>query len=216
MYSRFELLDDGDTNTDDLGSDLISLEALKLALSITDDDDDAALTAQIALWSEIIAEYCDRRFAFGRARETFVFELYEWARPNAPVVLQLYPIVVVDVVTVDGVNANYSFDAENGLLFPSPGSSWSGTVVVEYSGGYILPEGAPARLRAAIIEAVRVSRQLQAVSAGGGAEGVREITHGDTHVSFIQQTTAQTTQSTSGGVPVSVIDMIGPLKRVSV
>ncbi len=219
MRSKFELLDDGDTNTDDIGPDLISLADLKLALGISDDTDadDEALAAEITLWSEVIAEYLDRRLGFARVRETFIFEMYE---SSLSLVLQQYPIVDVDSVVAGWSLAEFDFDSELGVLYPAVGAVWSGVVVVEYSGGYVLPEGAPGRLRMAIIEAIRSAHQLASSTVstgGGGTQTVREITHGDTHIAFA--TAQQTSQSSSAGsafLPITVVDLIKPLKRVSV
>jgi hypothetical protein len=195
MYSRF--ISSG--STDETGPDLISLADLKAELEITDDSEDAVLASRITRWSRMFAEYCGRSFAFEEGVETFTFECNEVARPSRPLVLSLYPVVDVVSVTVNGSAVEYEVNAEAGLLYLKAGY-WSGTVEVTYSGGYILPSGAPPGLVEAIISQMRDSRENRDAS-------VQTVAHGDSRVSYFNTTTSV------GQVSLEVASFLAPFRR---
>jgi hypothetical protein len=199
MHSVLEILDE---STDSAGPDLISLDDLKLALGITGSADDAALQAQITFQSRIIAEYCDRRFGRAEAVEIFTFDRAEDMPARQALTLSLYP--VVEVIELAGTTDGYEFDPVTGRLWTE--GCWAGVVSVTYSGGYDLPEEAPARLQKAVIEAVNETR-----TTGARDPGVREVQHGDTRVSYF--TPALSTAS-AGYLSAVVVDLIRPYRRL--
>src|SRR6516164_8198115 len=161
MHSVLEILEEA---TASAGPDLISLDDLKLALGITDNSEDATLQAQITFQSQIIADYCDRRFGMAQALETFTFDPGETFAMRQALVLSLYPVTVISEVSTAGATAaDYHFDPASGRLwlpnnqygywwqsnYYGPFEFWPNTVSVTYSGGYDLPEQAPARLQRA-------------------------------------------------------------------
>src|SRR5262245_36039760 len=78
MHSTLEILSEDPATA---GPDLISLNDLKLALGITDTSEDAELQAAITFQSQIIADYCDRRFGLAlSALETFTLDPGESVR----------------------------------------------------------------------------------------------------------------------------------------
>ena len=193
--------------TDPTSVDLISLDDLKLALGITDDSEDAALQAAITFQSRIIAEYCDRRFAFAEALETFTFDRNEVIPTRQALTLSLYPVVEVFEVSTAGASAGeYDFDPASGRLWTE--GCWSGIVQVTYSGGYVLPDEAPARLQKAVIEAVNEGR-----TSGARDPSIREVQHGDTRIGYF--TPALSTAS-SGYLSAVVVDLIKPFRRLHV
>lgn len=222
MHSILEILD---KSTDSAGPDLISLDDLKLALRIEGTDQDAALQAMITLQSRIIAEYCDRRFGLAEALETFTLDPRETLRAREALVLKLYPVTDISEVSTAGATAaDYHFDPESGRLWlasnQNPGhpygypydsgyghSWWPGSVMVTYSGGYDLPEQAPARLQQAIILAVNGIR-----TSGTRDPTIREVQHGDTRISYFTQALATTTGS-SDFLPAAVVELIRPYRR---
>lgn len=212
MRSVFEFVDDGDSDSDAFGPELIELEALKLELGVTGDDDDAALAASITRWSGLIEDYLDRPLGLAHAQETFYFGSCEWSRPGAALPLKLYPVREIESVTVGGSEVEYIVDEVGGLIFLPDNGKWSGTVVVEYSGGYDLPDGAPAALQMAIIEAVRAAQSSASASAAS-ASGIREIAHGDKRISFYQESSSSSSSSSSGGLPFTVVELIQPFRR---
>jgi hypothetical protein len=203
MHSIFQVLDE---STDSAGPDLISLADLKLALGITGTDEDAALQAAITFQSRLIAEYCDRRFGRAEALETFKFDWREGLPPRNALTLWLYPVVEIFEVSSAGTANDYDFDPKTGRLWSDSG--WTDDVAVTYTGGYDLPEEAPARLQQAVIAAVNESR-----TTGSRDPGIQSVQHGDTRISYF---TSATSSASPGFLSAPVIDLIKPFRRLHV
>jgi len=203
MHSILDILGPTDSSVD-----LISLDDLKLALGITDTSEDATLQAQITFQSRIIAEYCDRRLAFGEALETFTFDPGEMLPVRQALTLSLYPVAeILEVSTAGATAADYDFDPASGRLWT--GGGWTvGEVAVVYSGGYLLPDEAPARLQQAVIQAINESR-----TSGTRDPSIREVQHGDTRISYF---TSSLSTASSGYLSAPVIDLIKPYVRLTV
>ena len=198
MHSVLEILEE---TPDSAGPDLVALDDLKLALGITGTDEDAALQAAITFQSRIIAEYCDRRFGLAEVMETFTFDPGEVMRTRNALWLSLYP--VEDVLEISDAT-DFEFDKPSGRLWMT--GNWSGTVAVNYIGGYDLPEGAPARLAKAVIEAVSESRMTS-----GRDPSIREVQHGDTRISYF---TSNLATASPGYLSAPVTDLIKPFRRL--
>lgn len=206
MHSILEIISE---DPDSAGPDLVSLDDLKLALGITDSSQDVTLSAAITFQSRIIAEYCDRRFGRAEAQETFTFDPGETIRARQALVLSLYPVEeILDMTgaTLDG----HQVDSSSGRVWVANGfpSSWPGSIVIIYSGGYDLPEEAPARLQKAVIEAVR-----EGMTSGARDPSIREVSHGDTKIAYFTSTTSS---ASSGYLSAPVIDLIRPYRRLTV
>jgi hypothetical protein len=202
MHAILEILDEA---TDSAGPDLISLADLKLALGITDSTDDATLQAAITFQSRIIGEYCDRRFGRAEALETFTFDPGEYMLTRQALTLALYPVAeILEISSAGATAADYQFDPASGRVW----GGWSGTVAVVYSGGYDLPEEAPARLQKAVIEAVREGR-----TSGARDPSIREVQHGDVRTAYF---TSSTSSASPGYLSAPVIDLIRPYRRLHV
>ena len=169
--------------------DLVTLEELKLELGITGTTEDAALQTRITRLSQQIAEYCDRILALIEVEETFQFNgngrLCPCSGPHPiPLVLMQYPVTEITSLTRDGAaitEDQYDINTESGLLWPRSGL-WGGRIVAQYSGGYDLPDGAPATLQSAVIEAVRQRRAFS-----GRDPSVREVSHDITRVGYFSE-----------------------------
>jgi len=204
MHQILEILEEA---SDSAGPDLISLDDLKLALGITGTDEDAQLQAMITFQSRIIAEYCDRRFGQAEVVETFTFDRGEVMPNRLSLTLSLYPVVeIFEVSTAGATAADYEFDPATGRLWSA--DCWNGTVSVVYSGGYDLPEQAPARLQKALIEAVQEGR-----TSGSRDPSIREVQHGDTRISYFTSTTSSASE---GFLSAPVVDLIRPFRRLRV
>lgn len=204
--------------TDSAGPDLISLEDLKLALGIaeTDTSEDAALAAAITFQSRIIAEYCDRIFGLVEVMETFRFDRNEVLLARQALTLWQYPVVEIMEVSAAGATGDgYEFDPPSGRLWSVDGC-WSGELIVTYTGGYDLPENAPARLQRAVIDAVNAGRIAAASGASTRDPAIREVQHGDTRVSYFTQSLASGSSSSSGYLSDTVLDLLTPFRRISV
>jgi hypothetical protein len=222
MHSVLEILEE---STDSAGPDLISLDDLKLALGITDTSQDAALQSAITMQSRIIAEYCDRRFGRAEVIETFTFDPGEIILQRQALVLSLYPVsAIFEVSTAGATDADYDFDPQSGRLWPGgtwwwPGApieapwraAFQGKISVTYSGGYDLPEDAPARLQRAVIECVQSVRTTSA--AGYRDPTIREVQHGDTRISYVSPSFASGAISAGQHLSPSVADLINPFRR---
>lgn len=198
MRSRLETVG----STDSSGTDLITLEDLKLELGIDDDSEDELLALRIARWSRMFADECGRTFAFAEGVETFTFEPGESWPQRMALNLSLYPVIDVVSVTQDGTAVEYELDAANGRLWAANGGWWSGTVVVTYSGGYVLPSEAPAGLVEAIIEHISELR-----TDAGRDTSLQSVSRGDTRVSYFQ------TSSSAGALSSTVLDLLQPFRR---
>jgi hypothetical protein len=205
MHSVLEIIGE---STDSAGPDLISLDNLKLALEIDGTTEDAALQAAITHQSRIIAEYCNRRFGLAEALETFTFDRYENMPARQALTLSLYPVVeIIEVSAAGATAADYNFDPASGRLWMD--GCWAETVVaVLYSGGYDLPEQAPARLQQAVIKAVNDGR-----TTGSRDPGIREVQHGDTRVAYF---TPSLSTASSGYLSAEVENLIKPFRRLYV
>ena len=197
MRSSIEIIE----GTEPVETDLISLEDLKLELGITDSSEDEQLQARIARESKAIAEYCGRIFAMTDVIETFTFDLWEGVI-GRPLNLRNYPVEYVDGITQSDADAEYLLDAESGQIWPAEGGTWGGTVVVSYSAGYDLPDGAPAGLQTAIIESIRQKRAFAARDPS-----VRETSHEGTSVGYFSGS------ESAGSFTQSVRDMLRQYKR---
>jgi hypothetical protein len=221
MHSILEILSE---STGSAGPDLISLDDLKLALGITGTTEDAALQAAITMQSRLIAEYCDRRFGLAEALETFTFDRGEIILQRQALVLSLYPVSAISEVSAAGAtDADYELDSESGRLWPGGTTSWwpaapiesgvpyQGKISITYSGGYDLPEDAPARLQRAVIECVS---SVRSTSAGGYRDPtIREVQHGDVRISYVSPSFASGAISTGQHFSPSVVDLINPFRR---
>jgi hypothetical protein len=180
------------------------------------------LQAAITFQSRIIAEYCDRRFGLADVIETFTLDHYESMLTRQALTLSLYPVVeVTDVAISNGAGtSDWHFDPTSGRLWPWAADyigawraygGWGGTTVaVTYSGGYDLPEEAPARLQRAVIDAVKTGR-----TSGTRDPTIREVQHGDNRISYFTSSIASTTGS-SDYLSAAAAELIKPYRRLHV
>lgn len=208
MHSILDIISEAPESA---GPDLVSLDDLKLALGIEDTTEDAALQAAITFQSRIIAEYCNRRFGLAQAVETFTFDRYEDMLRRQALTLSLYPVVEVTEVLSAGLTGDpYSFDPASGRLWMTTGFCWVDTVAVSYSGGYNLPEEAPARLQRAVIDAVNAGR-----TSSYRDPTIRELQHGDKRISYFTPSISSTTGS-SDYLSAAAAELIKPYRRLHV
>lgn len=204
MHSILEILEE---STDSAGPDLISLADLKFALGITDSTEDAELQAAITFQSRIITDYCNRRFGLAQALETFTFDRNEIMPTRQALTLSLYPVVeVIELSTAGATSGDYDFDPASGRLWTT--GYWQDTVAVIYTGGYDLPEQAPARLQQAVIQAVNEGRTI-----GTRDPSIREVQYGDVRVGYFTPTLST---ASSGYLSAVVTDLIKPFRRLHV
>ncbi len=165
--------------------DLTTVAAVNALLGIDGNTADDAVTAeQITLTSRMIADLCnagpDRLRTFGLLQLEENFRV-QWGEPVHALYLRHFPVVQVTSLTQADSEADatmYEIDDEAGLLWMKCGR-WCGELVINYSGGYDLPEEAPPLLAQACAEAIKAQR-----ANVGRDPAVRTVQHGDSSVTF--------------------------------
>lgn len=162
--------------------DLLTLEELKVMLGIADTDtsQDAMLATYITQLSEVIARECNRVFAKEKMRETV-----RCLQPNRYFVSH-WPLKEEDIESVETPRGTtfdpdtYEVEEESGKIeFITSGQVEP--IVVTYTGGYDLPDEAPAALKSACEILVREMRTWVSRQA---TSGIRSLTHKDARVMF--------------------------------
>lgn len=122
-------------------TDLTTLAAVKAELGISTTEHDTQLGNYISQASDSVISYCNRVFARESVSETFRIE-----RPGKGLVLSRYPVTAIASVVENGVTlaaSDYETNAGDGVLWRLQGDSQSrwacGKIVVNYTGGYLLP-----------------------------------------------------------------------------
>lgn len=170
---------------------LVTLDAAKgeLGIGYGDVSQDLAIGDLIDRASGTIATQCGRVLAKEKVIETFrdhhLFR-YRWHhgvdhRDTLP--LARFPVLAADLESVTDNDvavdpADFDLDEEFGIVRRHTGT-WAGTVVAIYSGGYVLPDEAPAPLRDACLMLLR-----ERYFARGQDGAISQIRHGDEYVSY--------------------------------
>ncbi|MBO4221960.1 phage head-tail connector protein [Bradyrhizobium neotropicale] len=165
--------------------DLLTLDELKtiLGISTTDTSEDALLEMWIDQYSDVIATMCNRVFAREKVQETWRGDLPP--QDCARVFLTHYPVVDADIesVTCNGATiTDYEIENRSGKL--TLFGSWSEPIVVVYSGGYLLPDEAPAALKTATGILVTGARSEMSRST---ISGIKSISHRESRVQFFDE-----------------------------
>jgi hypothetical protein len=182
--------------------DLLTLDEAKIRLGIAagDTTQDLQLQTLITDMSLMLAERCNRgprgdHHTFGK--ETLIETITDIGEGQS-VWLSHYPIDPADITSIDANGTlviDYRLDPRTGKLGLVNGGAWAEPVVVEYSGGFNLPDDAPPPLKnicAAYIQEQRTKAQ-QAATAG-----IRRIAHRDASVQFFDPNVVAVAQSRSG------------------
>lgn len=199
--------------------DLTTVAAVNAALDLDSNTADDAITAeQITTASQLIADQCnagpDRLRTFGLLQLEESFRV-QWGEPVHVLYLRQYPVVQVSSVLQGGSEADatmYEIDDEAGELWMKCGR-WCGEVVINYTGGYDLPDEAPPILAQACIEMLAAQRLFAASAATD--PNVREVQHGDSRVMYFGPAVAGATGG-SGSVPQGVLGLLNKYIRRTV
>jgi hypothetical protein len=182
--------------------DLITLEELKRALNITATASDEMLGELITRVSDEIAAYCSRVFGYETVVETFT----ELSTDNKNrLFLARYP-VPQDLTGITSITSGGSALAyPNGMLLDSlwgkltlPSGVYTEQTIIDYSGGYRLPDEAPPALKQA---AIMLMREAYYASVRGDAT-VRMIGHKESRIIYFDPNLlARSTGGSSHGTP---------------
>jgi hypothetical protein len=169
---------------------LTTRETLKLRLKFDEDPEEEILDALALEASDMIATHCDRVFGKETVREQFRLECHL----DGPLILARRPVVSIVAVTEAGTAlaaTDYEIDKDKGLLTRLSGDEpacWrSGKILVDYSGGWILPgwsgqtRNLPADVESACIELVKMllfSAERDPFVEREASPGVADITYG--------------------------------------
>lgn len=199
--------------------DLTTIESVSadLGLSALDSGDLDVIETQITRYSKMISEMTGRVFSSQTVLETF---WVDYSPLKLPLFLKRYPVTDVELVEVDSsaIDASlYHIDSERGLIWFENDMRSASKIAVRYSGGYVLPDEAPAALEQAVIEMIREQRRRAAAtnSDGTSVSSVRATVHGDTRVEY-GTSSSSSQSSTSGPVPQSVLNLIEPFRAQAV
>jgi hypothetical protein len=195
--------------------DLITLDELKRALNITATVQDQMLQDLITRVSDEIAEYCGRVFGFEHVVETFT----EIDANKNKLFLARYPVAVADGITsITSGGAALTFP--DGMLLDSlwgkltlPGGTFTEQTIIDYSGGYNLPDDSPPALKQA---AVILIREAYYATIRGDAS-VRMIGHQESRIIYFDPNVLARSagSASSGGTPAqrAVNDLLTSFTR---
>lgn len=174
--------------------DLISLTDLKAMLNVSDATLDLQFQMLITQVSDQIAEECNRAvpggYGFGKGQ---VEETWRCVAPvccpdgTCRVWLARYPVFDDDIDSVESPRGTL-IDPTDYVLEPGSGklillAGCSSEIVVTYSGGYDLPDGAPPALQNLAGLMVQQNRGQIMMSTTSGA-GIRMLAHKDSRVIY--------------------------------
>ena len=171
--------------------DLATLDEMKTMLGIAagSTDQDAQLAMWITQYSDVIATLCNRVFAYEELTETWRGDLPPYDTQNGRVFLTHYPVKDADLTVATGGGSTIdptSYELENRSGKLQFFGDWAEPIRITYSGGYALPDEAPAALKQALailVGEARVYVQRQLTS------GIRSIAHRESRVQFFDVNT---------------------------
>jgi len=167
--------------------DLVSLDELKTMFGIpsTDTSQDTQLAMYIDNYSDVIATYCNRTFAYEEVQEIWRCTEYDQTNVMKRIFVSHYPIDTTYQTVVESPSgavldpSTYVIEEKSGkieLLFTN-----TEPITVTYSGGYKLPDECPPALKQALVFMVR---EGQALMQRYGVSGIRSISHKESRVMY--------------------------------
>jgi len=192
---------------------LTTLATLKAELGISDNSQDAYLTALLAQQSAAVEAYCSRVFGRRAVTDTFRSDVR-----RARLVLSARPVISVTSVTEAGTvltAADYEADSAAGLLLRLDGadgpSCWAaGKTVVVYQAGYVLP-GEPSPDLPADIERACIDLCVRAHAAKGRDPALRSYQNPDVEsLSYFDPDKTEL----RGGLPADIAGRLDPHRTV--
>jgi len=196
--------------------DLLTLDEAKTLLGIVTStpQEDEQLQMMISVQSEIVAEYCNRTFAYEEVQETWRSDLTISANR---IFLSHWPVKQADLTivaaprgTVLDPTTDYELEEISGKVEML--ASMAEPIEITYSGGYLLPDDAPLALKQAAIMLMRQERMMmmQAQTAG-----IRSISHRDARVMFFDPNTLLArTMGKGAQMPTAVERLLSQFTRI--
>lgn len=183
--------------------DLLSIEEAKtiLGLATADTSHDDQILLLIEVMSDQVARTCGRVFGYETVTETFT----DMVAGTQRLYLSRWPAKLSDVesFTVAGtdvmLDTYWILEEETGVIYRKTGF-WVGEVEITYSGGYELPEQAPAALK----QATMILTRENYFSIIRGDSSVRSISHKESRVMYFAPNQMVVNQGGTGGSGASV------------
>jgi len=182
--------------------DLLSLDELKAALGIppADTTQDAQLQTLITRYSDVVSVLCNRVFAKEEVRETWR------CLGSRRVFLSHWPAHEEDIASVESPRGSvldpsgYEFEEKSGKL--ELFATQSEPVVINYTGGFDLPDEAPPALKQATELLIR---EEMAYAARISMSGIRSISHKEARVQFFDPSVLERAQmAAKGGLGIAL------------
>jgi hypothetical protein len=184
--------------------DFLTLAEVKILLGISasDTSQDPLLSMLITTYSTYVAELCNRTFAKERVTETWR-EVYD-----GRVFLTHWPVKESDIEdVVPGGDPSfypagvYELEEQSGklsnvALYEAESTAWRQSVIVTYTGGFVLPDEAPLPLKQAVAILIREERMRNQQAQ---AAGIRQITHKESRIVFFDPNAIIAKLASSGG-----------------
>jgi Phage gp6-like head-tail connector protein len=189
---------------------LLTLDELKtiLGISTSDASEDDQLTMWIEHYSDVVATMCNRVFAKEKVQETWRGDTMPFDSPR--LFLTHYPVADADIESVSSPNGTLidpaAYEVENRSGKVRIDGAWSEPITVVYTGGYDLPEEAPAALKQAVGLLIQGAREQMTTAA---ISGIKSITHRESRVQFMD--TATSSSKTGGGAIGAAADTVDAL-----
>jgi hypothetical protein len=167
--------------------DLVSLDELKVMFGIlaTDTSQDAILEQYIEQYSDVIATYCNRVFAYEEVEEIWRCVDYDQTNAMTRVFLSHYPLDVGETIAVETPTgtpldpSTYAIESKSGKIELL--ATNTEPIKVTYWGGYVLPDETPPALKQA---AMLMIREGQAMMQRLSVSGIRSIAHKESRVMY--------------------------------
>lgn len=194
--------------------DLTTVDFVNTELNLTSTTaGDTTVAAQITACSRIIADLCGRVFALQTVTETFRIGWHEHCRALP---LARWPVVGTISLTADDSalteGTEFEVDADAGMVWRIGHGHFHGKLVANYTGGYDLPDDAPASLARACLEFVKAQRYLALRDPG-----IRAVMAGENRVDFSDYYQRFGIGGAStGALPPNAEALIAPFKRLAV
>jgi hypothetical protein len=205
---------------------LTTVDNVRLRGSVPEDLDDETVEVLIASGSAAVETYLQRVLARETGIQTERIDAYT-SRGNR-IFLERTPVVSIASIVEDGTTLDtddYEVDLQTGelrRLVDDVYGSWTGKVVITYTGGYLLPEeenaNLPADIEAAVILNVGAANALitQATAQSSGAAGIKRksVLNGLIDITYFSPAESSTTGSVSTSVGGTVTALLEPYRRV--
>jgi hypothetical protein len=187
--------------------DLMTLAELKTMFGMlaTDTSQDEQLAMFITNYSDLIATYCNRVFAYEELTEIWRCVEYDQNNAMTRLFLSHYPLDKAYDLVLESPTGSVIDPATYAIEWKSGKIELLGTnaepIKVTYAGGYDLPEEAPPALKQAL---GLIIREGQAMFQRLAVSGVRSIAHKDSRVQYYD---SQATANKALGIGVSAVGM---------